>query len=229
MTETATPMPTAPSGVTRVIKGALWGGTVVLVLVASAQGDSLVAFCALSAMVLALLPRGFTAVSGLRMPSGLATGVLVYSLCALVLGEMVGFYTTFGWWDVALHLVAAAALAVLGMALCLLVTAGGRPRTAVWLLAVLAFAFAMMVGAMWELLEFAIDFVFGTNAQRSGLPDTMGDIGANLIGALYGAVAAHGYLCHGRRWPLSGLLAQFCALNPVIYGQWRGPPLLRQR
>ena len=72
-------------------------------------------------------------------------------------------------------------LSVLGMALCLLVTAGGSPRTAIWLLAVLAFSFSMMVGAMWELLEFAIDFFFGTNAQRSGLPDTMGDTIANLL------------------------------------------------
>ena len=229
MTETAASLPAEPSGFTRALKATLWAGAVVLALIAAARGDGLVTFCAVSAMVLALLPRGFSLISGLRMPPGLATGVLAYSLCALVLGEMVGFYTTFGWWDVALHLVAAAVLSVLGMALCLLVTAGGSPRTAIWLLAVLAFSFSMMVGAMWELLEFAIDFFFGTNAQRSGLPDTMGDTIANLVGATYGAVAAHGYLSHGRRWPLSGLLAQFCSLNPVIYGRWSGPPVLRER
>ena len=229
MTESSASLADAPSGLARSFKGAIWGATVLLVAIAAVRGHGLVAFCAFSAMALALLPRGFSLVSGLRMPGGLGTGVLLYSMAALILGEMAGFYTWLPWWDVALHLVASAALAMLGMALCLLVTAGGRPRTAVWLLAVLAFSFAMMVGAMWELLEFAIDHFFGTNAQRSGLPDTMGDVIANLLGATYGAVAAHGYLSHGRRWPLSGLLAQFCSLNPVIYGRWSGPPLLRER
>ena len=228
MTESSAPLPAAASGPARLFKGAIWAGTVALALVAAARGSGLVAFCALSAMVLALLPRGFTLISGVRMPSGLATGVLAYSLAALVAGEMGGLYATTAWWDVALHLVAAAALAVLGMALALLPTAGASPRTAIWLLATLAFAFAMMVGAMWELLEFAIDTFFGTNAQRSGLPDTMGDIIANLVGATYGAVAAHAFLTRGRRWPLSGLLAQFCALNPVFYGDWRGPPLSKR-
>ena len=226
--ESSASLAAEPRGLVRIFKVATWGAAALLALLAAAQGHGLVAFCALSAVALALLPRGFSLISGLRMPGGLGTGVLVYALAALILGEMAGFYTRLPWWDVALHLVAAAALAMLGMALCLLVTAGGRPRTAVWLLAVLAFSFAMMVGAMWELLEFAIDHFFGTNAQRSGLPDTMGDVIANLVGATYGAVAAHGYLSHGRRWPLSGLLAQFCALNPVFYGDWRGPPLSKR-
>ena len=228
MTDSSAPLPAEASGPARIAKGAFWSGTVVFALVAAGRGDVMVAFCALSAMVLALLPRGFTLISGVRMPSGLATGVLVFSLAALVAGEMGGLYATTAWWDVALHLVAAAALAVLGMALALLPTAGASPRTAIWLLATLAFSFAMMVGAMWELLEFTIDFFFGTHAQRSGLPDTMGDIFANLVGATYGALAAHVYLTHGRRWPLSGLLAQFCALNPVFYGDWRGPPLSKR-
>ena len=229
MTDSSAPIVPEPSGLARVVKGTIWGLAVLLAVAAAALGQGLVAFCAISAMVLALLPWGFSLVSGLRMPGGLGTGVLLYSLAALILGEMAGFYTWLPWWDVALHLVAAAALAVLGMALVLLVTAGGPPRTAVWLMAVLAFSFAMMVGAMWELLEFTIDHFLGTNAQRSGLPDTMGDVIANLVGAAYGAVATHGYLSHGRRWPLSGLLAQFCGLNPVIYGRWSGPPLLRER
>ena len=228
MTDSSAPMPAEASGLSRALKGAIWTASVLLALVAVGMGEPLVAFCAVSAMVLALLPRAFTLISGVRTPSGLATGILLYSLAALVAGEMGGLYATTAWWDVALHLVAAAALAMLGMALALLPTAGASPRTAIWLLATLAFAFSMMVGAMWELLEFAIDFFFGTNAQRSGLPDTMGDTIANLVGATYGAVAAHLYLTTGRRWPLSGLLAQFCALNPVFYGDWRGPPLSKR-
>lgn len=96
------------------------------------------------------------------------------------------------------------------------------------MLSVLAFGFAMMVGAMWELLEFTLDTVFGTNAQDGGNIDTMGDIVANAVGALWGAVAAHVAAGTGRRLPPGGLLLDFVTLNPVIYGAWRGPLTLRE-
>ena len=36
---------------------------------------------------------------------------------------------------------------------------------------------------MWEIFEFGMDSVFGTNMQKSGLRDTMGDLIVDTIGA----------------------------------------------
>lgn len=96
------------------------------------------------------------------------------------------------------------------------------------MLAILAFGFAMMVGAMWELMEFSLDATFGTFTQRSGLPDPMGDVAVNMLGATVGAVAAHAHVARGARWPLAGLLGDFMDLNVSVY-PWRRPGRRVQR
>ncbi len=201
----------------RVGRGALWLAVAGIALWAVTRSDWQLSLVAAAVIGLSLLPKAFTAVSGIVFPIGLTTGILLYTAAALLLGEMGGFYVRFSWWDLILHLIAGAVLAVAGMALAMLPTGGAHPATAVWIPATLAFGFAMMVGAMWELMEFAIDAIFSTNAQRSGLPDTMGDLAMNLIGAVLGAVAGHAAIDRGARWPLAGLLVTFMRRNPVIY------------
>ncbi|TDL77709.1 hypothetical protein E2L08_13050 [Palleronia sediminis] len=165
----------------------------------------------------------FEAVSGLRFPRRLIVIVTGFAAATLLLGEALQTYEELPWWDIALHGSAGTVLAAVGMALALLPTAGATPRTGLWILSVLAFGFAMMVGAMWEVLEFTLDTLFGTNAQAGGNSDTMTDTLANLAGALWGTLAAHLAVGTGRVWPPAGMLRDFIARNPVIYGAWRGP------
>lgn len=207
----------------------LWGGAGLIAAAGALSAQPLLTLAALGAMALALLLPLYTRVSGIVMPPGLSTGVLGFCLAAFVLGEAAGLYRDSAVWDLLLHALASAVLALAGVAMALLPTAGAPPRTAAWVLGVLAVGFAALVGAAWELFEFSIDQVFGTNAQRSGLPDTMGDVAANLAGAVYGAMAGIVRLSTGARWPLSGLLAEFCARNPIIYGDWRPRPFARPR
>lgn len=188
------------------------------------MGDAVLTVGSGGAILLALVLPVYTRISGIAMPAGLVTGVLAFSLGAFVVGEWSGAYTWSWWWDIALHLLSAAVLALIGYALVLLATAGAPPRTGLWIGSILAAGFAALVGATWELMEFAIDAIFGTNAQRSGLPDTMGDMAANIVGASYGAVAGQLALGRGIRLPLSGLLLDFCGSNVLIYGDWPGVP-----
>ena len=207
-------------GTATVLRALLWGAVAATGVVALLQDAAVIAICATSTLILAALPRGFTAVSGLRFPPGFSTGVLVYTAAALLLGEMAGFYVRLPWWDLALHVVVAAVLAQAGWALALLLTAGGPPRTGLWIASILAVGFAMMVGAMWELLEFTIDLVFDTNAQRSGLVDSMTDLIADLAGGVLGAAAVQLRLGSGRRVPGSGLAIEWMRLNPIVYCAW---------
>jgi len=70
------------------------------------SGEWQLALATASCIVLALLPRAFSAISGIGFPIGLATGIFVFAMAAFLLGELAGFYVTVGWWDIALHLVA---------------------------------------------------------------------------------------------------------------------------
>ncbi|GGL78422.1 hypothetical protein [Wenxinia marina] len=205
----------------------IWLAAFCLGGVAIVTGDMLLSIGVGGAIFLALLLPAYTWVSGIEMPPGLCTGVLAFALCAFVVGERFGAYAVSWWWDIALHLLSSAVLALIGQALVLLMTAGAPPRTGLWVASVLAVGFAALVGAGWELMEFSIDAIFDTHAQRSGLPDTMGDVATNLCGAIYGAVAGQLALSRAVRLPLSGLLLEFCGRNGVIYGAWPGVPLSR--
>lgn len=174
--------------------------------------------CAFAAAI-----RLYEAVSGIAVPGRLTAGVALFAGAALIFGELAGGYERVPILDLGLHAVSAAALATVGYALALLPSAGARPRTALWILSVLAFGFAMMVGGLWEVMEFGLDSLLGTNTQRSGLPDTMGDMIANAAGALWGAVACQRSLRTGRAVAPGGLALDFVTANPVIYGAWRGP------
>ena len=211
------PAPAAPRGwfVTT-----LWAAVAATGLVGLGLGAWLTALCAAGTLVLAGCLPAFTAVSGLRFPSGLPTGVLAFAAAALLLGEMAGFYVSVPWWDLALHVVASVVLAQVGWALVLLLTAGDRPRTPLWIGATLAFGFSMMVGGLWEVMEFTLDGTLGTNAQRSGLPDTMTDLIADAVGAAWGAMAVNMRLAGRGAWPGSGLVVEWMTRNPIVYGAW---------
>ena len=202
---------------------AFWTICCAALLAAAALGFWTHAAVGAACLALAGLLPLFSRVSGLDVPFRLTAGVLLFCAAALLFGELADGYEAAPWWDLMLHVVSAAALGVVGLALALLPTAGARPRTAVWILSTLAFGFAMMVGALWEVMEFALDQTFGFNTQDTGLPDTMWDVIANAAGAVLGVVAGHAALCHGTRWPLGGLLLDWVGRNPVIYGLWTGP------
>lgn len=200
--------------------GLIWIGVSSLLAVALALGAWPTALAAAACLVLAGTPLAWSVVSGIVFPRRLLDGILVFNVSALLLGEIVGFYVTVWWWDVLLHMVSSAVLAVFGMALAMIGTDGSPGRIGTRMLAILAFAFAMMVGAIWELMEFSLDATLGTVTQRSGLPDTMGDMAVNMMGALTGAIVAHAHVARGALWPLAGLLADFMDMNPTIY-PWR--------
>lgn len=60
--------------------------------------------------------------------------------------------------------------------------------------ALFTFMFAVGLGAIWEIFEFAMDSFFGMNMQKSGLVDTMWDLIVDSVGALVISVLGYGYL-----------------------------------
>lgn len=60
------------------------------------------------------------------------------------------------------------------------------------------FAMAVTIGTLWEILEFGMDRLGGTQEQ-AGLVDTMFDIILDVAGALLGAIAVAWITRHGRK------------------------------
>ena len=167
-------------------------------------------------LVLALLLPGFEWASGLRFPLRLHGGILAFTVTTLLLAEWADGYEAVPVLDTALHALSATVLSVLGMGIAITVTGGGKPAVSWWVLGVLAFGFAMMVGAMWEILEFTLDQLFGTVTQESAL-DTMTDIVANAVGATWGAWASVRAASGRGTPPPAGLLLDTMAANPVLF------------
>ena len=89
--------------------------------------------------------------------------------------------------------------------------------------ALFAFLFAVTVGTLWEIFEFAMDQIVGTNMQKpmlgdpSGLTDTMWDMIVNALGAL--AISALGwwYTKRDERSFIEAWIRKFIERNPRLF------------
>ena len=97
---------------------------------------------------------------------------------------------------------------------------GDRYAAPPWALGLIAFCFALSIGALWEIFEFTMDQLFGLNMQKSGLIDTMWDLIVDTGGALFGASAGFLYL-KGRTTTLGGMIEEFVELNRNGYRKLR--------
>eukprot|EP00903_Cladosiphon_okamuranus_P003929 g3927.t1 len=111
-----------------------------------------------------------------RIPLEYEFLAILFVFAALFLGEFRSYYERFWWWDVALHATSGLLLGILGFLLVYVLNESERiaihmrPR----FVALFAFAFAVSVGAIWEIFEFSMDQVFGTVMQKPMLGDPSG-------------------------------------------------------
>lgn len=162
--------------------------------VAMIRGVGPAVFVTLAALVLTFLPALFASRVGLRLPQSFLAAIALFVLATLYLGEVHAFYDRFWWWDLALHMGSAMGFGILGFLLVFMLFQGDRYAAPPWALGTLSFCLAMTVGALWEIFEYAMDSLFGFNMMKSGLPDTMGDLIVDAIGAVLAALAGVVYL-----------------------------------
>lgn len=128
-----------------------------------------------------------------------------------VSGHAFGLYAAFAWYDKTLHvLIPFAVVLVLH----------GLSRATPWIwdwsrvtalqAGVFLFSMTLTVATLWEIFEFGMDSVFGTEEQN-GLADTMWDLVMGAVGALAGVVLAGRFLNEAheeaRKNGYSGLVA----------------------
>ena len=125
------------------------------------------------------------------------------------------------WWDIALHGGSAVGFGLVGFVAVFMMFQGDRfaaPHIAVCFFSM---CFAVFIGTMWEIFEFAMDTAFGLNMQKSGLRDTMGDLIVDVTGAFLGATVGYLYLRGRENAFLASLIAEFVDRNPRFFGKAR--------
>lgn len=158
-----------------------------------------------SGILLTLAPALIERIGHFTFPPVLKVIYLAFILASVLLGTGMQFYDLIPYWDKFLHLFSAGMLAGLGLAIFGALTPKEQlTRTKPLLLALFAVAFGTTLGVFWEFYEFTFDGLLGLNMQRfaengvglvgrAALMDTMGDLFADVFGAiLLGAWAFFG-------------------------------------
>ncbi len=129
-----------------------------------------------------------------RLPSSIIVLAIFFIYASLFLGEAFKFYEKFWWWDIILHASSALGFGLIGMIILIALFRGDKLKASPVVISMFAFAFAVAIGALWEIFEFTMDQTFGLNMQKSGLRDTMTDLIVDMIGALISCTAGFFYL-----------------------------------
>lgn len=189
------------------------------------SGEWLSVFLIIAIMAVILAPTLLRHRLPVRVPAEFQALALLFAFAALFLGEIRNYYERLWWWDLSLHVSSGFLLGVLGFLLVHILNESARidmhlrPR----FVALFAFLFAVAVGTMWEIFEFVVDTLFGTNMQKamlddpSGLTDTMWDLIVDMLGALAVSIYGWRYLDNPAHSFIERWIEKFIERNPVLF------------
>lgn len=169
--------------------------------------------------VCTLLPLVIVKRMDIRLPTAFLVGITLFIFATIFLGEAFDFYNRYAWWDLVMHAGSAIGFGLLGFLFVFMLFEGDRYAAPAWALALIAFSFAVTIGALWEIFEFAMDQLFGLNMQKSGLVDTMADLIVDVAGASIGALAGYFYLKGRSMGGFTTVLHDFVERNRQHFGK----------
>ena len=160
-----------------------------------------------------------------RIPAEYELLAILFVFASLFLGEFLSYYERFWWWDIALHTTSGLLLGILGFLLVYVLNESRRigSHMRAGFVALFAFTFAVTVGALWEILEFAADQLLGTNMQKamlhdpSGLTDTMWDLIVDALGAAVISGFGWWHMKRNRRSFIESWIERFIDKNPHLF------------
>lgn len=183
------------------------------------------AFLLLAISIITLLPIVLGRKFRIYIPAEFQILTIIFVFAALFLGEIHHYYDRLWWWDIALHGSAGLLLGIFGFLMVYALNEDKRAQLSIRprFIALFAFMFAVSVSAIWEIFEFAMDQIFGTNMQKpmlgddSGLTDTMWDLIVDVIGALIISLLGWWYLVQRKRSFIEVWIGKFISCNPHLF------------
>ncbi len=141
------------------------------------------ALCILTLLLLTV--PGIVQVSfQIDIPQTLEIVVLLFIFSAEILGEVDGYYTAIPFWDTILHTINGFLAAAIGYSLVLLLNKSHRFyfELSPLFVAIVAFAFSMTIGVLWEFFEFTMDYFFGLDMQKDVVVSSISSVTLNPDG-----------------------------------------------
>jgi len=148
----------------------------------------------------------------------------LFVVLTLFLGSAADFYYKFWWWDLVLHTGSGFLLGIIGFLAVFLLNQTDRIPKGItpFFLCFFAVTFAVTLGVVWEIFEYAVDRVSpATNMQsrETGVVDTMQDLIVDTLGAIVVAVMGWLHVRTGRYSIIASALARFIRFNPRLFRQ----------
>lgn len=206
-------------------------GIIILTLAAAIpfaiyEGNWMALFVSILTLFLVFLPRIFEERWEVKFIPEFHLVIIGFIYAGLFLGEVRGYYTKIWWWDSVLHAFSGVGLGFAGFLILYILYKTGKFSASIKLIAFFSFLFAVALGALWEIFEFAADSIFGANMQKArglvggsrlGVIDTMWDMILNTVGALIASLAGYFYLKRGEMFLVKTLVEKFEKRNIRLF------------
>jgi len=104
---------------------------------------------------------------GLIIPAPLKIVLVGYVLAAIYLGEVFSFYYHVKFWDSLCHFCSSLIFGILSLSFIYLLNKKTQGKGfGAGFIAIFVFCFSVTTGFIWEIIEFTIDAIFGSNMQK---------------------------------------------------------------
>ncbi len=179
-------------------------------------------------IVLTLVPAILWRRYRILIPPEFQVVAAVFVFLSIFLGSVRGYYS-YWWWDVVLHTSSGFLLGIVGFLCVFILNRTDRiPREMRPIfLCFFAVTFAVFLGVVWEIFEFACDRIapgMDMQSAKSGVRDTMHDLIVDTLGAIVVAVMGWAYLKSGRFSFLADGVKHFLEKNPRLFRGSRKNP-----
>lgn len=193
------------------------------------RGDWENVFLTVIVILLTLAPTLLWRRWGVFVPPEFQLVSAAFVFLSLFLGSAADLYYRYWWWDVVLHTSSGFLLAIIGFLAVFLLNGIDRMPVEMKPIFVCVFgvAFAVLLGVLWEIFEFAMDQFFpALNMQttETGVNDTMWDLIVDTLGAVIVAAMGMAYFKTGRYSFIADGVRGFVNRNPHLFEKaktWR--------
>ncbi len=191
----------------------------VAVIMSIATHDWFNLFIAAMTFIFTFFPSFLARNNHIYLPPSFQITILLFIFASIYLGELNQYYEKFWWWDLMLHTYSGIILGFIGFLLTYVLNREKRINVILspFYIALFSFTFAITVGTLWEIYEFAMDSLFGFNMQKCGLVDTMWDLIVDTLGALFASVIGYMYVRHQQESIFARLIQKFLNKNTRIF------------
>lgn len=170
------------------------------------------------ALVLMFLPEFIETRVRIKLPIEFNLVMVVFIYASMFLGEVGDAYERFWWWDAVLHTSSGVILGFAGFLMLYVQLRRKKIAASPLFIGLIILSFGLAFGAVWEIFEFVVDQVAGTNMQKNGLHDTMWDLIVDGAGALLMAFLGTEFIVKDGKSLIGKWVHNFIQANPGLDG-----------